>query len=420
MSGESRLSREELYELVWSEPMLKVAARFGVSSSYMARVCTLLNVPRPERGYWAKLAVGRAPTKPPLPDPCPGDQLEWNRDGTLPKRARPAPRAPERKPRKKPTGSTHHPSRHLLTDKVRPFFESGRLSYRGEYLKPAKKLLVDLVVSKGGLDKALVFANEFFLALEARGHRVMIAPNHERFHRAEVDERENPNRAQYYNNLWSPMRCTVVYIGTVAIGLTVIEMSEEAEVRYVNGKYVRLTERSVSRSRRNVPDYSWTTTRDFPTGRLCLQAYSPYPRTKWCQQWRESKKRDIASQIPSIVRELEEVTPEIVRLFEEGEREAEMERERWEALEEQWRREKEEERIAEALKGSKEELLAIIDAWAAARNLQDFFVDAERRARNLPAEERERLIERLQRARQLVGSIDTLKHFKAWRTPEER
>ena len=36
------LTREALYELVWSEPMLKVAARFGVSSIYMARVCTLL------------------------------------------------------------------------------------------------------------------------------------------------------------------------------------------------------------------------------------------------------------------------------------------------------------------------------------------------------------------------------------------
>ncbi len=50
------ISRESLYELVWAESMLKVAARFGVSSSYLARVCTLLNVPRPARGYWAKLS----------------------------------------------------------------------------------------------------------------------------------------------------------------------------------------------------------------------------------------------------------------------------------------------------------------------------------------------------------------------------
>jgi len=34
----STLTREQLYELVWSEPMLKVAARYNVSSIYMARV----------------------------------------------------------------------------------------------------------------------------------------------------------------------------------------------------------------------------------------------------------------------------------------------------------------------------------------------------------------------------------------------
>jgi len=83
--------------MVWSEPMLRVAARFGVSSSYMARVCTLLNVPRPERGYWAKLAVGKAPKQPPLPEPRPGDPLEWRPDGALPKRARPLPKPPDQR-----------------------------------------------------------------------------------------------------------------------------------------------------------------------------------------------------------------------------------------------------------------------------------------------------------------------------------
>jgi hypothetical protein len=47
------VSREELYELVWSVPMIRVAEKFKVSGSYMARVCSTLHVPRPERGYWA-------------------------------------------------------------------------------------------------------------------------------------------------------------------------------------------------------------------------------------------------------------------------------------------------------------------------------------------------------------------------------
>jgi hypothetical protein len=69
------ISREELYQLVWAEPMLQVAAQFGVSSSYMARVCTAMNVPRPERGYWAKLTFGQPIPRPGLPDAQPGDQL---------------------------------------------------------------------------------------------------------------------------------------------------------------------------------------------------------------------------------------------------------------------------------------------------------------------------------------------------------
>ena len=67
--GNPQLTREALYELVWAQPMLKVGARFGVSSSYMARVCSALNVPRPERGYWAKLAFAKRRRSPRCPQP---------------------------------------------------------------------------------------------------------------------------------------------------------------------------------------------------------------------------------------------------------------------------------------------------------------------------------------------------------------
>jgi hypothetical protein len=103
----------------------------------------------------------------------------------------------------------------------------------------------------------------------------------ERFQRAEVDEREKPETHNHYNNLWSPQRCTVVYIGTVAIGLTIIELSENAEARYVNGEYMRLSDYTPKRRGRHLADRCWTSTHDFPTGRLCLQAYSPYPLAKW-------------------------------------------------------------------------------------------------------------------------------------------
>lgn len=417
---DSTLTREALYELVWSDPMLRVAARFGVSSSYMARVCTLLNVPRPERGYWAKRAVGKAPKQPALPEPRPGDELVWVRDGTPPRWKRPLPKPPQEKRRKRRESSAPRPTQHPLITGAKPLFEAGRLSYHAGYLKPTKRLLVDLAVTKTGLGRALSFANQLFLALEARGHRVVIAPNSEPFRRMEVDERENPGKNRHYNNLWAPQRCTVVYIGTVAIGLTVIEVSEEVEARYVDSEYVRQSDYVPNRRGRYAFDDGWTTKHNFPTGRLCLQAYSPYWRAEWTQQWRETKGRDISNRITAIVRELEKATVKVARLAEEGERQAELERQRWAAQEEQSRREEAERRAAKALKESKEELLEIIETWATAKRVEEFFADAERRLDELPEMERERTEERLRRARKMIDSIDALDRFQSWKAPEER
>jgi len=217
------------------------------------------------------------------------------------------------------------------------------------------------------------------------------------------------------------MRCTVVYIGTVAIGLTVIEMSEEAEARYVNGEYVRLTDYVPKRGGRYAQDHGWTSTHDFATGRLCLQAYSPYSRAHWVQQWRETPAGELSSCIPAIVRKLEKATIEIAQLVEEGARQAEVERKHREAEYERWRREVEARRTAQALQDSKEELLQIIDVWAAAKRLEEFFADAERRAQDLRGEHRERVLERLRQARGLIGSTDdALERFDAWRSPQER
>ena len=80
------VTREQLYREVWAEPMTTVAARYRVSSSFLARVCEDLRVPRPARGYWAKLAFGKASPVPALPDPEAGDALEWSRGGDAPVR----------------------------------------------------------------------------------------------------------------------------------------------------------------------------------------------------------------------------------------------------------------------------------------------------------------------------------------------
>lgn len=63
----SQATRQELYDLVWSTPASRLAQDFGVSDVAVAKRCKRLGVPRPFRGYWAKVEAGKKPRKSPLP-----------------------------------------------------------------------------------------------------------------------------------------------------------------------------------------------------------------------------------------------------------------------------------------------------------------------------------------------------------------
>lgn len=417
---ETPLTREALYALVWAEPMLKVAASFDVSASYMARVCTRMNVPRPERGYWAKHAVGKAPPQDPLPEARPGDELSWSREGDKVLVPRPLPKPPseiKRRRRRPAAGPKQHP---LLAGAKELFEAAGRVSFSGDYLKPSKRLLLDLAVTKSGLDKALSFANALFLRLEESGHRVVIAPNGEHLNRAAVDERENPSRTHHYNNLWSPGRITVVYIGTVAIGLTIIEMSEELEARNVNGIYVPVRNHGLPKRTKGIFDSNWTLTHDFPTGRLCLQAYSPYYGAEWKKQWRETNSAPLDNKISAVVTELEEVSAEIARMVEEERKRADADRRRRDAEWEEYKRQEEEREAAEALRESGDELIKIIERWAESKRIEQFFAEVEQDMAELDGSTRAQLLDRLRSARELIGGTDALAQFMAWKLPAER
>lgn len=66
--GEYRtLTRQELFDMVWSKPVQQLAHEFKISDVGFAKMCKRHNIPRPERGHWQRAAVGKAPRKPSLP-----------------------------------------------------------------------------------------------------------------------------------------------------------------------------------------------------------------------------------------------------------------------------------------------------------------------------------------------------------------
>lgn len=370
------VSRDKLYEEVWAEPMTVVAKRYDVSSNFLARVCERLRVPSPPRGYWQRVQVGLPAAKPALPDAQPGQELEWSRNGT-----------PARAPLEPPSAEFKRPGRvkervehHHLTTGMREHFEAGRDTHDG-YLKPRKRQVVDLFVSRDALVHTLDMARELFLLLERRGHRVVMAPRGQLFPRASLEVREDKD-GLWWDNWNGPERPTVVFIGTLAIGLTVFEVCEQAPVQWDNkqSKYVRATSTAmpVRRGRRDLARPSWqTSTRPMPSARIGLHAYAPYRGVEWARYWREECVGDFPGQFRSIARELEEAAKDIVKLVEEAERKAEVERRQWEAQRAKWdeeakilAREEEERRQREAEKRRVEEFRKEVEKWRFARDLR--------------------------------------------------
>jgi hypothetical protein len=60
-------TRDELYQLVWSQPLRTIAHEMGISDVALAKTCRKANIPVPPRGYWARKQAGRAAAVSPLP-----------------------------------------------------------------------------------------------------------------------------------------------------------------------------------------------------------------------------------------------------------------------------------------------------------------------------------------------------------------
>lgn len=75
-----RLTRERLYELVWSEALVRLGKGLGISDVAIAKQCRKASISIPERGYWNKLQAGHAVARTPLPprDLTTVDVIEMN------------------------------------------------------------------------------------------------------------------------------------------------------------------------------------------------------------------------------------------------------------------------------------------------------------------------------------------------------
>ncbi len=411
-----QIDRETLYAEVWKDPMTKVAERYGVSSSYLARVCERLGVPRPERGHWAKLAAGKNVHIPALPEAKPEHELAWSRSGIpAPARNVVAPK-PYRSPRTQSSRkkAADIPSVHPLVRDVRKLFLKGWRTENG-YLKPRKWNLVDIITSEKSLDSALEISNSVFLEFFRRSWTVKLEASNYRFRRPEVDDRPDGGRQRYAVRHWSPGRLTLLYLGTVMIGLTLIEDSEETEMAYVRGDYVpvaTLSERQIAST--------WTTHKDLPSGRFRLRAYSPYGGTTWQKEWSVKKDQDLEKFAKRVAGDLEKATVEIAEQYAIAAEKSRREELKWQEQLERMRIAEDEKLRSESLSKSTEALESLISEWGKAKAIENFFDELEQQVKLASEHDRKHLRGRLEAARALTKAPDVLEILKSWQTPEER
>lgn len=309
--------------------------------------------------------------------------------------------------------------RHELLIGIKPFFLKSRKA-ENEILRPFKRLLVDVLASEKMLDAVLDATQALFDACAQRGHHVGLAAVGAQMSRADVDLLEKPASRQYHRAVWSPERPTLVHVGSVAIGLTVFEMTEEVEVVYVNGKYLPVRDLSEHQLRRYVGTHHWRSKEEHASGRICVQAYCPSWRVKWSKRWLETKPGSCQGMMPQIVAELDAIAPELARQLEEAKLRAEEEQRRWEEEHLRRQQEAERQRRERARQDAKRDLLAAIAAWDEARRISEFLAAAEVELMQVTDGSGPAAMERLQRARDLIGPISPLLQLKSWRAPEER
>jgi hypothetical protein len=306
------------------------------------------------------------------------------------------------------------PSVHPLLRDVHKLILKGRRTENG-YLKPHKLNLVDIITSEKSLDSALEIANSVFLEFYRRSWTVKLEASNYRFRRPEVDDRPEGGRQRYEVSHWSPGRLTLLYLGTVAIGLTLIEDSEETEMAYVRSDYVP----AATLGKRQIAS-TWTTRRDLPSGRFRLRAYSPYGRTTWQKEWPVKKDQDLEKFARRVAGDLKKATVEIAEQYAVTAEKSRREEQEWQEQLERMRIAEEERLRKEALAKSTEALESLISEWGKAKAIEGFFSQLQERVESAPEQDREMLLSRLEAARALMKAPDVLQILADWQTPAER
>lgn len=174
------ITREELYEKVWSTPIVQLAKHFHMSDVGLAKICKRLGVPRPGLGYWRKVQTGQKPRRVPLPIAKKGTpavavirKLEKPESPIEAGSEAQALIEAEAAPDQLILVSESLRGCHSLVSRANAHFSVSRANDYGRILYNADACL-DLSVSKATLHRALLIMDALIKGLETRGFEISV------------------------------------------------------------------------------------------------------------------------------------------------------------------------------------------------------------------------------------------------------
>lgn len=176
------VSREELYEQVWSKPMTKVAADYGVTGTALKKTCDRHYIPTPERGYWAKLEYGKRVNKAALPSLTEPNLATIRISGSFEQHLSPSVRDAKEKARDRLP--KHAAAKPLLVSESEPtlnIVEPPSLAATRRAISKARpddqgfaavrsKGVVPLKIAPASIERAIRVLSQLFTLAETQGH----------------------------------------------------------------------------------------------------------------------------------------------------------------------------------------------------------------------------------------------------------
>ena len=326
--GPVHLSREQLYELAWKEPLSKLAPQLGLSDVGLAKILDRLKVPRPGAGHWIKKLHGKASARPKLPQLRYGDEtsiaIEPQETKAPAVVVAPAPSivVPRRLVNPHPLiKKAAEALARVRTDNYGRLWVKGTLAIR---------------VSADSLRRALRLMNSAIKTLEKRGHGVIV-------------------RGERYGD----DTCAVIQGQYVSFAL------REPSRQKSHEPTAEELRREKQYGRHWGPSYHYS-----PTGRLSLEIEGWLGDRGLRSRWRDSARRTVEDQLGEFIVGIEAIG-DLHRQREEKRKE----RERIEAEERARRKEDEERKRREAEREAR--LVAMASRWRSSGDLRAFLLALE-------------------------------------------